>query len=167
MNLGAEVQLEAVDGLEIRKAVMSIAALLERWRLAGRHELVNGCGVVVVMVVRMVMVVVCGPRGAGEAEAQLVVLLREGRGVEGVLRRGVGVVRGLRLHCGQEAGVAEVGALLSVVPGTTRALQIYKTNAISLLTIKELKNKCTISTVDFVKTFMCILNDNLLETIFK
>lgn len=78
------------------------------------------------VVVRVVMVVVCRARSAGKAEAQLVVLLREGRGVEGVLRRGVGVVRGLRLHSWQQAGVAEVRALLSVVSGTTRALQIYK-----------------------------------------
>lgn len=95
MNLGSEIKLEAVDDLEIRKAVMSIAALLECWRLAGRHELVDGCGVVVMVVVRVVMVVVCRARSAGEAEAQLVVLLREGCGVEGVLRRGVGGVRGL------------------------------------------------------------------------
>lgn len=47
------------------------------------------------VVVRVVMVVVCRARSAGKAEAQLVVLLREGRWVEGVLRRGVGVVRGL------------------------------------------------------------------------
>lgn len=126
MNLGSEIKLEAVDGLEIRKAVMSIAALLEWWRLAGRHELVDGCGVVVMVVVRVVMVVVCRARSAGEAEAQLVVLLREGRGVEGVLRRGVGVVCGLWLHSWQQTGVAEVRALLPVVSGTTRALQIYK-----------------------------------------
>lgn len=126
MNLGSEIKLEAVDGLEIRKAVMSIAALLEWWRLAGRHELVDGCGVVVMVVVRVVMVVVCRARSAGKAEAQLVVLLREGRGVEGVLRRGVGVVRGLWLHSWQQTGVAEVRALLSVVSRTTRALQIYK-----------------------------------------
>lgn len=126
MNLGSEMKLEAVDGLEIRKAVLSIAALVEWWRLAGRHELVDGCGVVVMVVVRVVMVVVCRARSAGKAEAQLVVLLREGRGVEGVLRRGVGVVRRLWLHSWQQTGVAEVRALLSVVSRTTRALQIYK-----------------------------------------
>lgn len=46
--------------------------------LTGRHELVDGGSVVMVMVVRMVMVVISRGCTAGKAEAQLmVVLLRE------------------------------------------------------------------------------------------